>query len=62
MTDVVRCDGCGDVARYQHSSYDLSVSLTDPEADPDAIDIMNEGDLCDECARAVARVIKQRGD
>lgn len=62
MTDVQRCDGCGDVSLYQHNEYEFSDRVTDPDAGPDAVDIIPSGHLCTDCAREVAELIDDLGD
>lgn len=62
MSDVQRCDGCGDIRIYHHTEYDFETSITDPETSPDAIDIRGSGHLCSECAREVAKTIRNLGD
>jgi len=62
MSDVQRCDACGDV-RFQHNnSYEITGQITDPEVSGDAIDIRSSGDLCDACALEVAQLIDDLGD
>jgi len=62
MSDVQKCDACGDV-RFQHNSeYEITGRITDPDVSGDAIDIRSSGDLCDACALEVAQLIDDLGD
>jgi len=62
MSDVQKCDACGDL-RFQHNSeYDITTRITDPEVSPDAVDIRPTGDLCNACALEVAKLIDDLGD
>ena len=62
MSDVQRCDGCGDIRHMHHSSYDLKNSIVDVAVSENAIDIRGNGDLCEECAREVAKTIRALGE
>jgi len=62
MSDVQKCDACGDIRFLHSSSYEITGQITDPEVSPDAIDIRSEGDLCDACALEVAELIADLGD
>jgi hypothetical protein len=59
MTDVQRCDACGTTSRTLPNKYSFGGRATDIEASPEAVDIIAEGHLCDDCARKVAGVIKE---
>jgi len=62
MTDVQRCDGCGEI-RFSHASeYSLGRRVADPSTDEDAVDVRREGDLCVECGREVAELINELGE
>lgn len=62
MSDVQRCDACGDIRFRHNTEYRLAGSVADVEASSDAIDVRREGHLCNDCAREVAHLIKQLGD
>jgi len=59
MTDVQRCDACGEVQRTLSNEYSFGGRVTDISASPEAVDITSEGHLCEACAREVAAVIKE---
>lgn len=62
MTDVQRCDGCGAVRHMHYAGYEMPTDIVDVESSRDAIDIRQEGDLCRDCAREVAKTIRSLGE
>lgn len=62
MTEVHRCDACGMYRRYMHNTFSLSHEVADPKTSDDAVDVIQSGELCDDCAREVAELIKEIRD
>jgi len=62
MTDVQKCDGCGEIQRYHMTEFDFGHEVADIESYHDAVDVRMEGHLCVDCGKKVARLIKELGD
>lgn len=62
MSDVQKCDGCGDIRFRHNTTYNLGTAIADVEVSPDAVDVTKEGHLCDDCATEVAELIKGLGN
>ena len=61
MSDAQRCDGCGKIRHSHHTEFEFANRVADIESHKDAVDVRMSGDLCVDCGKKVARLIKELG-